>query len=440
MLNVSKYRSLLSEGNSKPVFIDGVRTPFVKSFGAFEKADCLELYSRTVDGLLRKLAIDVNEIDEINAGVVVPQTKNGNVARDTAIALGLPPHIHGYTVNRQCTSSLHTIADVAKEVKSGHPLMGLAGGVEVLSDVPITYSKEARQFLLALNKAKSPADKLAMLSSFDAKAWLPQAPAIAEPLTGLSMGDSAEIMAKINGITREQQDKFAYASHKKAAAAQKAGKFDEEVLTIWAPEKFTAVDKDNLIRGDTTLEKLGSLKPAFDKAYGTITAGNASALTDGAAVALITDEARAKALGLKPKTRIIDSFFVGVDPLEQLLIGPAVVIPYLLKRNGMGLADIDLFEIHEAFAAQVLSCLRSMESKDFCQRYFGDSKAFGSIPDEKLNVNGGALAIGHPFGATGARLVMTLSNELIRSNKNLGLIAICAAGGMAGAMLIERVS
>ncbi|RZA12128.1 MAG: acetyl-CoA C-acyltransferase, partial [Proteobacteria bacterium] len=408
MLNVSKYRSLLSEGNSKPVFIDGVRTPFVKSFGAFEKADCLELYSRTVDGLLRKLAIDVNEIDEINAGVVVPQPKNGNVARDTAIALGLPPHIHGYTVNRQCTSSLHTIADVAKEVKSGHPLMGLAGGVEVLSDVPITYSKEARQFLLALNKAKSPADKLAMLSSFDAKAWLPQPPAIAEPLTGLSMGDSAEIMAKINGITREQQDKFAYASHQKAAAAQKAGKFDEEVLTIWAPEKFTAVDKDNLIRGDTTLEKLGSLKPAFDKAYGTITAGNASALTDGAAVALITDEARAKALGLKPKTRIIDSFFVGVDPLEQLLIGPAVVIPYLLKRNGMGLADIDLFEIHEAFAAQVLSCLRSMESKDFCQRYFGDSKAFGSIPDEKLNVNGGALAIGHPFGATGARLVMTL--------------------------------
>lgn len=439
-MHVSKYRSLLPEGNNKPVFIDGVRTPFVKSFGAFEKADCLELYSRAVDGLLRKLEIDVQEIDEINAGVVVPQPKNGNVARDTAIALGLPPHIHGYTVNRQCTSSLHTIADIAKEVKAGHPIMGLAGGVEVLSDVPITYSKEARQFLLALNKAKSPADKLAMLSSFDAKAWLPQPPAIAEPLTGLSMGDSAEVMAKINGITREQQDKFALASHLKAAAAQQAGKFDEEIVSIWAPDKYTAIDKDNLVRGDTTLEKLGTLKPAFDKGYGTITAGNASALTDGAAVALIADEARAKALGLKPKTRIIDSFFVGVDPLEQLLIGPAVAIPYILRRNKLSLADIDLFEIHEAFAAQVLSCLRSMESKDFCQRYFGDSKAFGTIPEEKLNVNGGALAIGHPFGATGARLVITLSNELIRSNKNLGLIAICAAGGMAGAMLIERVA
>jgi acetyl-CoA acyltransferase len=254
------------------------------------------------------------------------------------------------------------------------------------------------------------------------------------------MGDSAEIMAKLNKISREEQDKFALASHQKAAAAQKAGRFDEEIIPIWASPKFDAVEKDNLIRGDTTLEKLSNLKPAFDKAYGTITAGNASPLTDGASVTLITDEERAKALGLKPKSRIVDSFFVGVNPTEQLLIGPAVVIPYLLKRNNLTLDDIDLFEIHEAFAAQVLSCLRSMESKDFCERYFGDSKAFGSIPEEKLNVNGGAIAIGHPFGATGARLVTTLSNELIRSNKQLGLIAICAAGGMAGAMLIERMA
>lgn len=440
MLNVSKYRVQLPEGNSKPVFIDGVRTPFVKSFGVFEQADALELYSRVVQGLLRKLEIDPQEIDEISAGVVVPQPKNGNVARDAIINLGLPAHIHGYTVNRQCTSSLHTIADAAKDVKSGHPLLSLAGGVEVLSDVPITYSKEARQFLLALNKAKSPTDKLALLGNFEAKAWLPRPPAIAEPLTGLSMGESAEIMAKINGISREEQDKFALASHQKAAAAQKAGRFDDEIIPIWPASKFDAVEKDNLIRGDTTLEKLGTLKPAFDKAYGSITAGNASALTDGASVALIADEARAKALGLKPKSRIVDSFFVGVNPTEQLLIGPAVVIPYLLKRNNLRLDNIDLFEIHEAFAAQVLSCLRSMESKDFCQRYFGDSQAFGSIPEEKLNVNGGAIAIGHPFGATGARLVTTLSNELIRSNKQLGLIAICAAGGMAGAMLIERLA
>ncbi|MCX6127844.1 MAG: acetyl-CoA C-acyltransferase [Proteobacteria bacterium] len=438
MLNVTKYRAQLPDGNGKPVFIDGVRTPFVKSFGAFEHTDALELYSRVVDGLLRKLAFNPQELDEISAGIVVPQTKNGNVARDAIINLGLPAHIHGYTVNRACTSSLHTIADAARSIAFGHPLAVFAGGVEILSDVPIVYSKEARQFLLALNKAKSPTDKLAMLSQFSAKAWLPKPPALAEPLTGLTMGESAEIMAKINHIPREEQDKFAQASHRKAAEAQKSGRFDDEVHPIWAPSSFEAIDKDNIIRGDTSLEKLATLKPVFDKSYGSLTAGNSSALTDGAAISLIIDEKRALDLGLKPKSRIKDFFFVGVDPTEQLLIGPAVVIPYILKRNGLSLNDIDLFEIHEAFAAQVLSCLRSMESKDFCERYFGDSKAFGSIPEEKLNVNGGALAIGHPFGATGARLVMTLSNELIRSNKNLGLIAICAAGGMSGAMLIER--
>lgn len=438
MSDVTKYRAQLPEGNGKAVFIDGVRTPFVKSFGAFEKADALELYSRVVEGLIRKLELDPEMLDEISAGVVVPQTKNGNVARDAVLNLGLPNHIHGATINRACASSLHTIADASKSIAWGHPLTTLAGGVEVLSDVPIVYSKEARGFLLALNKAKSPADKLALLSRFSAKDWLPRPPGLTEPLTGLTMGESAEIMAKLNGISREDQDKFALASHKKAAEAQKAGRFDDELIPVWAPPSFECTDKDNLVRGDTTLEKLASLKPAFDKHYGSLTAGNSSALTDGAAVALIADEKVAKSLGLKPKSRIKDFYCVGVDPTEQLLIGPAVAIPVLLKRNRLSFADIDRFEIHEAFAAQVLSCLRAMESKDFCARYFGDSKGFGTIPDDKLNVNGGSIAIGHPFGATGARLVTTLSNELIRSNTSLGLIAICTAGGMSGAMLIER--
>ncbi len=438
MLQVTKYRTQLPEGNRKAVFVDGIRTPFVKSFGAFEHTDALELYSRVVEGLLRKTEIDPNILDEINAGIVVPQTKNGNVARDAIINLGLPPHIHGYTVNRACASSLHTIADAAKSIAFGHPLSTLAGGVEVLSDVPIVYSKEARQFLLTLNKAKSPADKLAVLAKFSAKDWLPVPPGLTEPLTGLSMGESAEIMAKINGISREAQDQFAMASHVKAAAAQKAGRFDDELMPTWAQPRFECVDKDNIVRGETTLEKLSSLKPAFDRHFGSLTAGNSSALTDGAAIALIMDEQVALQQGLKPKSRIVDFVFVGVNPKEQLLIGPAVAIPYLLKRNKMTFSDIDRFEIHEAFAAQVLSCLRSMESADFCERYFGDSKGFGSIPEDKLNVNGGSIAIGHPFGATGARLVTTLSNELIRSNKQLGLIAICTAGGMSGAMLIER--
>ncbi|NRA65715.1 MAG: acetyl-CoA C-acyltransferase [Pseudobacteriovorax sp.] len=438
-MNIVKYRQSRSAGSGKAVFVDGVRTPFVKSFGVFQKSDTLELYSRTVESLLRKTELDPEEIDEVSAGVVIPQTKNGNVARDSIINLGLPNHIHGYTLNRACTSSLHAIADAAKEVAFGHPALVLAGGVECLSDVSIAYSKEARQFLLSLSKAKSTPDRISVLKSFSAKDWLPKPPALAEPLTGLTMGESAEIMAKLNHISRSEQDDFAASSHQKASAAQESGAFDEEVVPVWPSPKFDCIEKDNIVRGDTSVDKLSKLKSVFDRKYGSLTAGNSSALTDGAAVSLIADEGLAKDLGLSPKSRIIDFTFVGIDPLEQLLIGPAIAIPHLLKRNKMTFEDIDLFEIHEAFAAQVLSCTKSMASADFCEKYFGDTKAFGEIPEDKLNVNGGAIAIGHPFGATGSRLVTTISNELIRRDKNLGLVAICAAGGMAGAMLIERI-
>ena len=435
-----KYFRQNVTSNKRPVVIEGARTAFVKSFSAFEDCDALELYSRTIAGLIQKSGVDPDEIDEISCGVVAPQTKNGNVARDAIINLGLPSHIHGYTLNRACTSSMQTIADAARTIMAGHGQMILAGGVECLSDVPIVYSKEARRFLVKLNKAKSPGARVGLLTEFSAGAWLPKPPSVSEPMTGLTMGEHCEIMAKKNALTREEQDKFAASSHHKAAKAQEAGIFAEEIIPTWAPPKFQAcVDKDNIIRGDTTIDALSKLRPAFDKKYGTITAGNASALTDGAAACLIADEAFAKSLGLKPKALIRDVVFVGVNPHDQLLIGPAIAIPMLLKRNGLEIKDIDLFEIHEAFAAQVLSCLKSMDSADFCEQYFGERKAFGAIPEDKLNINGGALAIGHPFGATGARLVTTLTNSLVRNNKNLGVIAICAAGGMAGAMLVERI-
>ena len=426
-------------GNRRPVIVDGARTAFVKSFGSFEDCDALELYSRTTAGLIQKTGIDPSALDEISCGVVVPQTKNGNVARDTIINLGLPAHIHGYTLNRACTSSMQTIADASRSILAGHGQAILAGGVECLSDVPIVYSKEARRFLVKLNKAKSATQRLQVLSDFSAGAWMPKPPSISEPLTGLSMGEHAEIMAKKNGISREDQDLLSVASHHKAAAAQEAGVFASEIIPVWNMPKYdTCVDKDNIIRGDTSIEALSKLRAAFDKKYGTITAGNASPLTDGAAICLIADEQRAKDLGLKPKAHVKDILMVGVNPHDQLLIGPAIAIPLILKRNGLSLADIDLFEIHEAFAAQVLSCTKSMDSKQFCMDYFGDSKAFGAIPEDKLNINGGAIAIGHPFGATGARLAMTMANSLQRLNKRFGVISICAQGGMAGAMLLER--
>ena len=434
-----KYKSVAPKGNGKPVLVDGARTAFVKSFGAFEDCDALELFSRATDGLLRKTNLNPDEIDEISCGVVVPQTKNGNVARDTILNLGLPSHIHGVTVNRACTSSLQTIADAARSIAFGGAPFILAGGVECLSDVPITYSVEARKFLLRLSKAKSAAAKLNLLKDFKAKAWLPKPPSISEPLTGLTMGEHAEIMAKLNGISRQDQDAFAVDSHKKAARAQEAGYFDHEVVPVWAPPKYAnCVQKDNIIRADTSIEALKELRPAFDKKYGTLTAANSSPLTDGASVCLIADEERAKKHGLKAKSRIKDFVFVGVDPNDQLLIGPAIAIPLLLKRNGLNLGNIDRFEVHEAFAAQVLSCIRSMESDAFMESHFG-SKSLGEFPLDRLNVNGGAIAIGHPFGATGGRLALTLTNELIRSDKQFGIIAICAAGGMAGAMLLERI-
>lgn len=439
-MGITKYRQQSVEGNKKPVFVDGVRTPFVKSFGAYENSDTLSLFSRVVDGLIRKVDVDPQEIDEVICGVVIPQTKNGNVARDSILNLGLPKHIDGYTLNRACTSSLQAVANAASEISFGHAKMTLAGGVEVLSDVPIVYSEAARKFLIKLSKARSASDKLNIIKNFSAKAWLPSPPALAEPMTGLTMGQHGEIMAQKNGISREDQDAFAVASHAKAFAAQKNGHFDEEIVPYWPQPSFTkCVDKDNIIRENSTLEAAAKLRPAFDKKYGSLTAANSSPLTDGASVSIIGDEKRVLDLGLTPKLRIVDFDFIAVDPWDQLLIGPAITVPRILKKNNLKIEDIDLFEIHEAFAAQVLSCTRAMESSDFCNQYFGDTTAFGAIPEEKLNVNGGAIAIGHPFGATGTRMLSSLANELIRSDKTTGVIAICAAGGMAGSMLVERI-
>jgi acetyl-CoA acetyltransferase family protein len=431
-------KTLKRPTNRQAVVVDGIRTPFVKSFGVFQHCDALELYSRVVDGLLKRQAFDPVEIDEIACGVVIPQTKNPNVARDTIMNLGLPDHIHGYTLNRACTSSLHTIADAAKAIAYGQHQLVLAGGVECLSDVPITYSKEAKQFLMQLQKAKTTGERLMALTYFSAKDWIPKPPGLAEPLTGFSMGEHAEMMAKINNIAREDQDQVALRSHHRAAEAQNflAG----EIVPVWpAPKYETMIPADNMVRADTSLEALSALRPVFDRQHGRITAGNASPLTDGAAVNLIADETFAKELGLKPQARIKDFCFVGVTPHPQLLLGPAVAIPMLLKRNGLSLADIDCYEIHEAFAAQVLSCVKCMADPEFMEKHFGDSKGFGELDMERVNRHGGAIAIGHPFGATGSRLVTTLTRSLKHYDKNLGLIAICAAGGMAAAMLIERL-
>ncbi|MDE3269376.1 MAG: acetyl-CoA C-acyltransferase [Pseudomonadota bacterium] len=434
-----RYRKTVASGDAVPVYVDGIRSAFVKSFGDFAELDSLELFSRVLSALLRRVAIHPHEYDAINAGVVVPQTKNPNLARDAILNLNLPPHIHGATTNMACVSSLHTIAQAAATITQGSPALILAGGVELLSKMPITYSPRATEFLIKFSRARKTLERLKLLKTTRFKDWLPRPPSISEPLTGLTMGQHAEQMAQRNNISRTAQDRYALNSHAKAYAGRDA--LAAEITPMWVGGKYQRlVQYDDLVRSEIDLATLARLRPAFDRKYGTITAASSSPLTDGAAITLIADQKRAKSLGLVPRAKIVDHMFVGINPYEQLLIAPALIIPALMRKHKLTYKDVDLFEVHEAFAAQVLSCQQALASKEFCQQHFGDSNAIGAIPEDKLNVNGGAIAIGHPFGASGARLVMTMVNELHRRDKTLGLIAGCAAGGMGAGMLIERIS
>lgn len=425
--------------NHQPVFICGGRSAFVRSFGDLEDCDALEILSRVTDGVLRKTRLDPQYIDEYIAGTVIPQTKNPNIARDTILNLGLPSHIPGYTINRSCISGLQSVLNGMASISSGHARFVLAGGVESLSDIPVVYSKEARKFLVKLAKSRSAAAKLNIIKHFRAKAWLPRQPELTEPLTGLSMGLHGELMAQKNQISRKDQDLYAVESHRRASNARKNGLFTEEIIPVWAPPEFSqAIKDDNIIIDEPALPDFKDQKPVFDKRYGTLTQTNSSPLTDGAATCLIADEASALEQGLSPSLRLLASDTVAVDPYDQLLIGPAMTIPRVLEKAGLKMQDIDRFEIHEAFSAQILSCLRSLESDAFFETHFGASKAPGSPPMDKVNVNGGAIALGHPFAATGVRMLLTLNHELLRHDLRFGIVTICSAGGMASSLLVGR--
>ena len=429
------------QGNRKPVLIEGVRSAFVKSNGIFEDLDSLELFSRVINALLAKSSLRADLIDEIIAGSVIPQTKNPNVARDSILNLGLPSDITGYSLNRTCASGLQSIINAATNVMAGRPSFTLAGGVECLSDLPVVYSREARKFLVKLTKANSASAKLNIIKQFRAKAWVPKQPEMIEPLTGLHLGEYAEFMAQENIITRESQDAFALMSHKKAILAKDKGVFNEEIVPVWAPPQYSiCVNEDNCVLRNQNIKYFNELEPIFDKNYGTITSANSSSLTDGAAVCLIGDQQLSERLGLAPKVEILDFETIALNPKEQPLIGPAIAMVKLLLNNDLHFDNIDRFEIHEAFAAQILSCLEATKSKKFVKKYFGSTSFIGEIASDKLNVNGGSIAIGHPFGATGVRLLISLANELMRQKLNLGVVSMCGAGAMATAMLVRRIS
>jgi acetyl-CoA acyltransferase len=419
--------------------VAGCRTPFAKSGTVYRDLTALDLAKACTRELVERTEIDPESVGVVVMGQVVPSVKAPNLAREVVLGTGLPAAIPAHTVNRACASANEAIAEVATWIQAGHASVGIAGGAESLSDVPILHSRRMAQMLVEASRARSLGARLKAFAGLRARDLVPQTPAIAEPSTGLTMGQSAEKMAKENGISREEQDRIAFLSHANAARAVDDGRLAAEMCRVLVPPQYEVeVREDNLLRRDTSVEALAKLAPVFDRKHGSVTAGNSSPLTDGAAAVLLMSEERATADGYEPLAYIRSWAVAAVDPGWQLLMGPALAIPRALERAGLTLADIDLIDMHEAFAVQVASNIQALESEAWARDRLGRSSAVGKVDRDRLNVCGGSIAVGHPFGATGARITTTLANELRRRNGKFGLVSVCAQGGMGFAMVIER--
>lgn len=426
-------------GNGRRVaIVAGVRTPFARAGTSFKTISAIDLGKLCVAELLQRTNLDGKEVQALVFGTVIPSVLAPNIAREVSLLPLLPKSVQAFSVSRACASANQAITDAADQIALGHLDVAIAGGSESLSNIPILHSQRFAETLVLASKAKSLPARLRTLARLRPKDFIPVTPAIAEPSTGETMGQSAEKMAKLNGIAREEQDHFTLRSHRLAAAGTADGRLTAEIMPVYVPPRFDSVlTSDNGIREDTSYEQLAVLRPVFDRKYGSVTAGNSSPLTDGGACVLLMSEERAKALGY-PALGIIRSYaYAALDPGEQLLQAPVLAAPVALKRAGLSLKDIDLVEMHEAFAAQVLSNLKGFESKMWAERA-GFSQPVGEVDRAKLNVMGGSIAIGHPFGATGARITTTLLHELRRRGGQFGLMTVCAAGGMGFAMVVER--
>jgi acetyl-CoA acyltransferase len=426
-------------GNGRRVaIVAGVRTPFTRAGTAFKSISAIDLGKICVAELIQRSNLSGKEVEALVFGTVIPSVVAPNIAREVALMPLLPKGVQAFTVSRACASANQAITDAADQIVLGHVGVAIAGGAESLSNVPVLHSQGFADALVKAAKAKSLAGRIKALAGIRPRDLVPITPAIAERTTGETMGQSAEKMAKINHIRREDQDQFALRSHRLAAAGTADGRLTAEMMPVYVPPRYeSVVTSDNGIRSDTSFEQLSVLKPVFDKRYGSVTAGNSSPLTDGAACVLLMSEERATALGYPPLGFIRSYAYAALDPGEQLLQAPVLAAPVALQRAGLALKDIDLVEMHEAFAAQVLSNLQGLESKTWAARA-GFSEPVGEVDQARLNVMGGSIAIGHPFGATGSRIMVTLLNELERRGGQFGLMTVCAAGGMGFAMVVER--
>lgn len=421
----------------RTAIIAGCRTPFCRAGTAFKDLTAIELGKIAVREVMVGSEIDPKDVDQLIYGTVVHNPYAPNIAREVGLAT-LPKDVPAYTVSRQCASANQAITGAADLIERGYADVVIAGGAESLSHIPITVSERLAQALVRAARAKSLGERLSAFRRLRPRDLLPAQPQIAEPTTGETMGEAAERMAKENGIPREAQDEWALRSHRLAAQGTEDGRLLAEIVPTYVPPHYeTVVDRDNGIRTDTSLEALAALRPVFDRRLGTITAGNASPLTDGASALLLMSDEAARTRGCEPLAYIRSYAYTALDPAGQLLQGPAYAAPIALDRAGATMDDIDLMEMHEAFAAQVLSNLKAWESKEFAERELGRPRPVGHPPMERINVMGGSIAIGHPFAATGGRVTLTLVNEMRRRNAELGLVTVCAAGGMGFAMVVE---
>ncbi|MFQ5709548.1 MAG: acetyl-CoA C-acyltransferase [bacterium] len=406
--------------------VAGSRTPFVKAGTVFKKYSPLDLGVHAVKGLVEKHQVPPEWVTQLVFGIVILDPRIPNIAREVVFNAGLPHTVHAHTVSNNCISGIHAITAVYDAIVNGRTEIGIAGGTESMSNPPMLFGKQISRIFLDMNLAKTAGARVANVLKIRPWHFKPSAPAIAEPSTGLTMGEHTEIMAKEWKISRAEQDEIAYRSHMNAHAATEDGRLQAEISPL------DGVDRDLIIRPDTTLEKLAKLRPVFDRsATGTITAGNASPLTDGASAVLLMSDERAHKEGRQPLAFIRAFEYAAIDPNDGLLMAPCVAVPRLLARTGLKLSDMDIVEMHEAFGAQVACNLAGWEKG-------WKEPAIGKVERDKLNPLGSSIAVGHPFAATGGRIVTTLANEMKRRNSKYGLISICAAGAMAAAMILER--
>lgn len=423
----------------RAVVVGGLRTPFVKAGTAYRTLSTLDLAAACVNELMERTPIERGRVDQVVFGAVVADVAGPNIAREMVLRTGFPASVDAYSVSRACATSTQAIVSGAMAIETGSADVVIAGGADTLSRPPIMYDEAVVDAIMTANAAKDLPAKVRAFATVRPKDLAPKPPALSDLSSGLTMGDAAEKMARENGISREDQDTYTLSSHRKAVEAWEKGVFDDEVMPLPIPPGYeTTVVTDGIPRPDTSLERLASLKPVFDRRYGTVTAGNSSPLTDGAAAVILVDETTAHRLGLEPRAAIRSWGFAAIDPAWQMLMGPAFATPVALERAGLTMADIDVIDMHEAFAAQMLSNLRAFASPQWAEQHLDRREPIGEIPLDRLNLYGGSISLGHPFAATGARQALTMANELARRGSGRALVTQCAAGGLGAALILER--